>query len=131
MAGFVRRCVACSDRGLIRTQLALHLAHHHAENPSLALDRLAQPLELLGMSVAAGLAAKRLAFLGVGLLASDARTLGSADHLVAGDLQQPAVHRVSDGLGLHSAVDDDAHEIGRAHGLDLDRAFDGRFEQLL
>jgi hypothetical protein len=50
---------------------------------------------------------------------------------VARDLQQPAVHRVGDGLGLHGAVDDHALEIGGAHGLDVDRAFDGGLEQLL
>jgi len=83
------------------------------------------------VGVAARLAAQRLAFLGVGLFARDAGPLGSADHLVSGDLQQPAVHRVGDGLGLHGAVDDDALEIGGAHGPDVDRAFDGGLEQLL
>ena len=106
IAWFARRYAACSDRGLIGTQLALHLAHHHAENGALALDGLAQALELLGVGIAAGLAAQRLAFLGVGLLARDAGPLGSADHLVTCDLQQPAVDRVRDGLGLHGAVDE-------------------------
>ena len=126
-----RRCTACGHRRLIRIDLALHLAHHHAEDRALALDGLAQALELFGVGVAAGLAAQRLAFLGVGLFARDAGTFGSAHHLVAGNLQQAAVHRVGDGLGLHGAVHDDALQIGGAHGLDLDRAFDGRLEQLL
>ena len=43
---------------LSRIELALHLAHHHAEDGALALDGLAQALELLGMGVAAGLAAQ-------------------------------------------------------------------------
>ena len=72
-----------------------------------------------------------LAFLGVGLLARDAGLLGSAHHLVARDLQQPAVDGVGDGLGLHGAVDDDALEIGGGHGPDVDCAFDRGFEQLL
>ncbi len=95
------------------------------------LGGLAQALELLGMRVTPGLAAKGLAFLGIGLLAGDAGPLGRTHHLVARDLQQPAVHRVGDGLGLHGAVNDHTFEIGRAHSLDLDCAFDGGLEQLL
>ena len=41
-----RRCTACGHRRLIRIDLALHLAHHHAEDRALALDGLAQALEL-------------------------------------------------------------------------------------
>ena len=82
-------------------------------------------------SIATSFAAKGPALLRIGLLQSDARTLGGTHHLVARDLQQSPVHRVGDGLRLHGAVDDDALEIGGAHGLDPDRAFDGGLEQLL
>ena len=61
---------------------------------------------MFGMAIAARLAAKGLTFLGVGLFARDAGPLGSVDHLVTCDLQQPAVDRVGDGLGLHGAVDE-------------------------
>ena len=117
--------------GLIGLQPALHFAHHHPQDRALALDGLAQALELLGVGIAAGLAPQRLAFLGVGLLQAQARSLGRTHHLVARDLQQPAVHRVGDGLGLHGAVDDHALQIGRAHGLDVNGAVDGGLEQLL
>ena len=49
-------------------QFALDLAQHDAQNRALALDGTAQALELLGVGVAAGLAAQFLAFLGEGLL---------------------------------------------------------------
>ena len=129
--GLVRRRAACGHRGLIGTQLALHFAHHDAQNGSLALDSLAQALQLLRMTLAAGLAAKGLAFLGEGLLAGNAGSPSSADHLVTGELQQAAVHRVGDGLGWHGAVDDDALEIGGAHSLDQHRVFDSDLKQLL
>ena len=46
-------------------------------------------------------------------------------------LQQPAVHRVSDGLGLHGGVDDHALQVHRFDRLDVHGALDGGFEQLL
>lgn len=83
------------------------------------------------MRIAPGLAPQGLALMHVGLLQRDARTLGRADHFVARDLQQPAAHRVGDGLGLHGGVDDHALQIDRLDGLDLHGAFDGGLEQLL
>ena len=59
------------------------------------------------MGVAPGLAAQFLAFLGEGLLELGADLLGGLEHLVAGDIQQAAVHRVGDGFLLHLGVDDD------------------------
>lgn len=38
---------------------------------------------------------------------------------------------MSDGIGLQGAVNDHAFDIGGAHGLHVDRAFDRCFEQLL
>ena len=60
-----------------------------------------------------------------------ARALGRTDHLVADALQQATVHGVGNGLGLHGRVDDHALQIGRQHGLDLHRAFNGGLELLL
>ena len=57
--------------------------------------------------MAAGFAAQRLALLGVGLLAGDTTAPRGADHLESGDLQ-PAVHRVSDGLGMHVVAEVEA-----------------------
>ena len=127
----VRRGAAGGHCGRVGIALALHLAHHHAQDRALAIDRLAQALELLGMGVATGLAAQRLALLGIGLLQTDTAALGRTDHLVACDLQQPAVHRVGDGLGLHGRVHDHPLQLGRAHRLGLHRAVDGGLEQLL
>ena len=84
-----------------------------------------------GLSVAAGLAAQRFALLGEGLLECDARALGGADHFVACDLQQAAVHRVRDGFFLHRGVDDHALELSGLDGSDLDGRLDAGLEQLL
>lgn len=91
---------------LVSIQLALHLAHHHPQDRSQALDRVAQELELLGVEIAACLSPKSLALPGDGLLEPGARMLSRAHHLATGDLQQTAVHRVGDDLGPHNQVDD-------------------------
>ena len=61
-----------------------------------------------------------LPFLGEGLLERDACTLGGADHLVPCDLQQAAVHRVSDGLLLKSTIET-AVEIKAIKPAELER----------
>ena len=135
VAGFMRRGTAggyCGQvGGAVGVQLALPFAPHHPPDRALALDHLAQPLELPGVAIATGLAAQRLAFLRVGLLQADAHALGRTDDLVASDLHQPAVHRVGDGLLLHGRVHDHALEFSRLDGLDLDGRLDGELEQLL
>ena len=92
----MKQCSMASavDRGGLKPYEFLSAAHHHAQDRALAFDGPVQPLELFGVRVAAGLAPKGLAFLGIGLFQCYACSLGCVHHLVAGDLQQPAVHRV-------------------------------------
>jgi len=52
-------------------------------------------------------------------------------HLGTGNLQQPAVHRVGNGLLLYGAVNDDPLKLHRADGLGRDRRVDGGLEQFL
>jgi len=73
----VRRGAAGSHRSLVGVELALNLPHHHAQDRALALDGFAQTFELLGVGIATGLVAQRLALLRIGLLQRDASSLGS------------------------------------------------------
>lgn len=55
-------------------------------------DGLARAAKLLGAGVPGGLATQRLVLFGKGLLEHDAAALGRAGYVVAGNLQQTAVH---------------------------------------
>ena len=72
-------------------KIALHFAHHHAQDGALALDGMLQALELFGVRVAARLASEGLAFSRAGLLELYPGALGGADDFVACDLKQAAV----------------------------------------
>ena len=54
-ACLMRRSATGGHCSLVGTLLALHFSHHHAQDRALALDGLAQPLELLGMALQAAL----------------------------------------------------------------------------
>ena len=129
--GLVARRATGSKQFGLRVELALDFAHHNAQDRALALDGLLQPPKLFGVRVAAGLAPQLLALLGERLLECDARALGRADHLVAGNLQQPAVHWMGDSLFHHRRVDDHALEFSGLDGFDLHRRLDGGFDQQL
>ena len=94
-------------------------------------DRTAQALELFGMSITAGFAAQRLAFLAEGLLQGDTGPPGYLNDLQAGDIKQSAIDRVSNGFLLYGRVDDDALEFRRPHRLGLHRRVDGCLKQSL
>ena len=63
-AGLMGGRPARSNRLPVGALLALDLAHHHAQDRTLALDDFLQTSELLGVRVAAGLAPQLLALLG-------------------------------------------------------------------
>ena len=64
-------------------------------------------VKLFGMGVTACFAAQCFAFLDVGLLQRDADPFGCMNDFVACDLQQAAVHRISDSFLLYGSVDYD------------------------
>ena len=82
-------------------QLALDLAQHNAKNRPLAFHHLSQSVELTGMRITPSLSSKLLGFFGVGLLQHDPSGLGRFDHLIACDLQKPAVRGMGNGLFHH------------------------------
>ena len=87
-----------------RAQFALDLAHDDAQNCALAFDHFAHAPELLGMGVATGAPTQRFAFFGERLFEANACALSHADHLLTGDLQQAAVHRVRNGFYMSWAL---------------------------
>jgi hypothetical protein len=111
--------------------LTLHFTHDDAQDRALALDHFFQTTKLLGVRVTTGTAAQFLALFGKRLLELDARALGGADHLVARDLQQAAVHGVRDGLLLDRCIDNHSLQLVGLDRLDGHRRFNGGLEQLL
>ena len=101
------------------------------EDRALALDGLAQPLELLGVGIAAGLAPQRLAFLGIGLLQAMPARLAALTTL----WRAISSSRLSTGwaMALDCTVESTITRSRSAglDGLDLDGAVDGGLEQLL
>src|SRR5690606_20313097 len=114
-----------------RVALAQHLPQHDPEDRPLPLERAPQPLELLGVGVAARLAAQRLALARKRLLQPDAGGLRRLDHLVTRDLQQPAVGGIGDGPSRYRGVAANAGAPGRLHRTAPHRAVDARLEQPL
>lgn len=121
---------ACAGLGE-RPHLATHLAQQHPEDGGLAAQHLAQPLELLGVGIAASAAAQRATLALVRHLELQAGALRLPDDLLAGHLQQAAVGGVCHGLLLHGGVHYHALELGGLDGLDGRRRLNGGLEQML
>ena len=92
-------------------------------------DGAPQAPELLGMGVAACLAAQFFPLFDEGLLERDPGELGGLHYLAPGDLQEPAIDRVGDGFLLDGAVNDDPFELGGAYRFGRYRRVNGGFEQ--
>ncbi len=110
-------------------QFATYFTQYNAEDGALAFDGTPQALELLGVGVAAGLAAQFLSLLDEGLFQTDADALGGFYDLDPGDLQQAAIDRMGDGFILDRRIDNDPFKLGRTHGLGLHRSVDSCLEQ--
>lgn len=114
---------------LICMGLAMQLPNQAPQQGTLALERPAQALELLGVGIAACFESERRADTGVALSQGDAFSLGGLHQLVPGNLQQAAVGGVSDVLLLHRGVDDDLFQIGTTHRLQTLGSLDGLGQQ--
>ena len=110
--------------------LALHLTQQPPQHGALAVDRLAQTLELARMRIAACLAQQLRPFAHKGLLEGDARLLGGIDQLAARHLQQTAVGGMSHGLGLYRRVHHYGLQVLLADQLELHGQLHGLRQQL-
>jgi len=112
-------------------QAALHVAQHAPEHGALALEHPAQPLELLGVRIAAGTPAQAAALALEGLLQPQPGALRQLHHLGPRHFQQPAVGGIGHRLLLHRGVHDHTLQFALAHRLHLHGRLDRLGQQLL